>query len=293
MTTLIAENTFWPRLQSALRVVTIRNWVVILILIASAIVVGYPFIWMLSVSFQPGSAAYRLPPDLTPDEPSLESYKNLFESNVPFLRAYWNSIVVAAVSTTGVIVSSAMAAFAFSRLEFRGNGALFGLMLVGLMVPPSLVLIPLFFEFAAINLLGSVWSLIIPSLVSPLGVYMLRQFMISQPREFEEAALIEGASYWSIFRRVSLPQMSPAIASLAIISFTQSWNNFLLPLVFVRTPDQMTLPLAVFSIGFRGNAVLLSTLMASVTLSIAPLFLVFLVAQRYIVEGLTRTGIKG
>ena len=289
-----STDDFWRRLHSAMQVVTLRNVIVLIVLGVSAVAIALPFVWMVAVSVQPNAAANRLPPDYFPTHPDFSAYRDLFlDPQALFLKSFSNSLIIATTATLGVVISSAMAAFAFSRLEFRGRGPLLGLMLLGLMVPYALVMIPLFFQFARLGLLGSLWSLIIPSMMSPLGVYMLRQFMLAQPRELEEAALIEGAGYWSIFRRISLPQMAPAIASLGIITFTQSWNNFLLPLIFVNSPERMTLPLAIFNLGYRNNAVLLPTMMAAVTLAIAPLFIVFLVAQRFIVEGMAGTGIKG
>lgn len=268
-----------------------RDWIAMLALIVIAVFVGMPFVWMFSTSLQPGKGLV-LPPTYVPEDPSLDAYRNLFTSRVPFLRAYWNSVFIAVMTTLGVLVSSSLAAFAFSRLEFRGRTVMFALILMSLMVPASFVLIPLFFQFASIKILDSIWALIPPTLISPLGVFMLRQFMVSQPVEYEEAALIEGASYWSIFRRVSLPQMAPAMASLGIITFASSWNNFLLPLVFAQNQGQLTLPLAILTIATTGEYTDIAGIMAGVTLSLAPLFIVFLFAQRFIVEGLTGTGMK-
>ena len=285
---------FWRRLFRATQVIDLRNWLVFGILAVAAIIVALPFVWMVAVSLQPGAAAYQLPPDFLPRSPSLDSYRSLLESDIPLIRAYLNSLFVATVTTIGVIVTSSLAAFAFSRLEFRGRTVFLALILLGLMIPPSFVMIPLFFGFAKVGILDSPWALILPAIVSPLGIYMLRQFMLSQPKEYEESALVEGASYWLIFRKISLPQMTPAIASLAVIAFTFSWNNFLLPLVLIRSADQLTLPLAVYNLGNEGGLSLnLSIMMAGVTVAIAPLFVVFLIAQRYIVEGLASTGIKG
>lgn len=285
---------FWRRLFRATQVIDLRNWLVFGILAVAAIIVALPFVWMVAVSLQPGAAAYQLPPDFLPRSPSLDSYRSLLESDIPLIRAYLNSLFVATVTTIGVIVTSSLAAFAFSRLEFRGRTVFLALILLGLMIPPSFVMIPLFFGFAKVGILDSPWALILPAIVSPLGIYMLRQFMLSQPKEYEESALVEGASYWLIFRKISLPQMTPAIASLAVIAFTFSWNNFLLPLVLIRSADQLTLPLAVYNLGNEGGLSLnLSIMMAGVAVAIAPLFVVFLIAQRYIVEGLASTGIKG
>ncbi len=283
----------WERLLSATQVISLRNWVVVVALTVAGIFVLLPFVWMVAVSLQPGAAAYQLPPDYIPREPSLDSYRKLLDPSVSFLRAYFNSLLVATATTVGVVVTSSLAAFAFSRLEFRGRTVLFALILMGLMIPPSFVLISLFFQFSRICLLDTPWALILPSIVSPLGIYMLRQFMLSQPKEYEEAALVEGASYWLIFRKVSMPQMGPAIGALAIITFTFSWNNFLIPLVFVQSQEQMTLPLAIYDLGTQLEALILSVMMAGVTLALLPLFIVFLIAQRFIVEGLSSTGLKG
>lgn len=283
----------WERLLAATHVIHPRNWVVVTVLVVAGVFMILPFVWAVSVSLQSGSAAYALPPNYIPLEPSLDSYRRLLDPDVQFLRAYFNSLLVAGLTTLGVIVTSSMAAFAFSRLEFRGRTVFFGLILMGLMIPPAFVLIPLFFMFAKADILDTPWALILPAIISPLGIYMLRQFMLLQPKEYEESALVEGASYWLIFRKISLPQMGPAIASLAIIAFTFSWNNFLIPLVFVRSQNQMTLPLAIWDLSTRSQALNLSVMMAGVTLAILPLFIVFLIAQRFIVEGLSSTGIKG
>jgi multiple sugar transport system permease protein len=291
--TTMNQPSGWERLLSATQVISPRNWLVVAVLVVAAIFVLLPFIWMVAVSFQPGAAAYALPPNYIPRDPSLDSYRDLLSPEVSFLRAYFNSLLVAGLTTLGVIVTSSLAAFAFSRLEFRGRAVLFALILMGLMVPPSFVLIPLFFMFAKADILDTPWALILPSIISPLGIYMLRQFMLLQPKEYEESALVEGASYWLIFRKISLPQMAPAIASLAIIAFTFSWNNFLIPLVFVRSQERMTLPLAIWDLSTQSQALNLSVMMAGVTLAVLPLFIVFLIAQRYIVEGLASTGLKG
>ena len=237
--------------------------------------------------------AYKLPPSFLPDRLDLDAYRAVLGSSIPFLRMYWNSFVVAAVTTLGVVVTSAMAAFAFSRLRFPGNGVLFALLLVGLMVPPSLVLIPLYFGFGFAGLLDTLWALILPAIASPLGVFMMRQFMAGQPREYEEAAFVDGASYWTIFTRISLPQMGPPIAALSIIVFTQSWNNFVIPLVLVRKFETMTLPVGLLALADQYGDFSLPAMMAAVSMAVIPLFIVFLIGQRFIIEGITSSGLKG
>ncbi len=280
------------RLYSAMRVIHWRNWGVMILLGIGAIAMLLPFAWTFSTSLRPVSEAYRLPPSFLPDQLDLSSYARLRDGPIPFLPMYWNSFLVATVTTVSVILTSAMAAFAFSRLRFPASNVLFATMLVGLMVPPALVLIPLFFGLAALGLIDTLWSLILPALANPLAVLMMREFMRSQPREYEESAFIDGASYWTIFRRISLPQMGPPIAALSIIVFTTSWNNFLLPLVFVRSFEVMTLPVGILSLFGSYGAEELSVILAAVALSILPLLVVFLIAQRFIVESIASTGVK-
>ncbi len=288
---LSADAGLSRRLLSALQVIHWRNTVLMIALLIGAVFMLLPFLWMFTTGVQPG-AAFQLPPRFLPTELKLQSYREIVEGPIPFLRMYWNSFFIAAATTVGVIITSAMAAFAFSRLRFPGNNALFATMLIGLMVPPALILIPLFFGMAALDLINTRWSLILPGLANPLAVFMMREFMHSQPREYEESAFVDGASYWTIFWRISLPQMGPPIAALAIIVFTTSWNNFLLPLVFVRSFDVMTLPVGILALEGSFGRASVSVLMAAVTMTVLPLVIVFLVAQRFIVESIASTGIK-
>ncbi|MBI1779392.1 MAG: carbohydrate ABC transporter permease [Proteobacteria bacterium] len=281
------------RLNTALAVLHWRNLMVTLPLCAGGVLMLLPFLWMFSASLRPVGEAYRLPPTLLPDIWDATSYQQVLESGLPFLSMYWNSFVVAALTTLGVLLTASMAAFAFARLRFSGSRALFALMFVGLMVPPALVLIPIYVGFAALHLLDTRAALILPALASSFGVYMMRQFMLGLPRELEEAAKIDGAGYWTIYRRISLPQLGPALAALGIITFTASWNNFIAPFVLIKSLEQMTLPIGVVALQGVFGPASLSVLMAATVMAILPLFVVFLVAQRFIIEGLTMTGIKG
>jgi multiple sugar transport system permease protein len=281
------------RLNSAFSIVHWRNVPLMIALLIGAFIMVVPFLWMAAASFRPIGESYRLPPSILPDKWDFAAYAEALSSGVPFLRMYWNSFLVASVSTIGALISSAMAAFAFSRLDFRGRNKLFVVMLLGLMVPPALVLIPLFFGYARIGLLDTHIGLALPAMASPFGVFMLRQFMLNQPKALEEAALIDGASYFQIFMRITLPQMGPALATLAIITFIGSWNNFVSPFVLITSWDKMTLPVGIVALqGVLGSA-RLSVVMAAATMSILPLLLVFLIAQRFIVESITMSGVKG
>ena len=287
------SNNVWARLLSASAVIHWRNAPIIAVLGVGGVLMLLPFLWMFSTSMRPLGEAYRLPPTFLPDRINFDAYRNVLDLRIPFLRMYLNSFIVAAVTTFGVVATSCSAAFAFSRLNFPGRGVTFFFLLVGLMVPPSLVLIPLFFGFAYAGILDTLWALILPAVASPLGVFMMRQFMTSQPREYEEAALVDGAGYLTIFLRISLPQMGPAIAALSIITFTQTWNNFVIPLIMVRKYETMTLPVGLLAISDQFGDFSLAALMAAVSMAVIPLFIVFLIGQRFIVEGITSSGLKG
>jgi len=288
-----AQPRFWPRLMDACQVVHWRNLPVMIVLGVGAVFMMLPFFWMFSASMRPTGEAYALPPTFLPEHFNLDAYETVLGASFSFTQMYWNSFIVAALTTAGVVISSTMAAFAFSRLKFRGRMALFALLLLGLMVPPSLVLIPLFFGFAYTGVLDTLWALILPSVASPLGIFMMRQFMSTQPREYEESAFIDGASYWTIFLKISLPQMGPPIAALSIITFTQSWNNFVVPLVLVRKIEIMTLPVGMLVLADPTGDFSVSAVMAAISMAVIPLFIIFLIGQRFIIEGMTHTGIKG
>lgn len=287
------QRSLADRLLSATRAIHWRNVPVTVCLLLGGVVMVLPFGWMIGASFRPPGQAYALPPTIFPNRLDFSSYVHVFHSGVPFARMYANSVFVAVASTAGVLLTSAMAAFAFARLRFLGRTTLFVTMLVGLMVPPSLVLIPIYFGLSRVHLLGSVWSLVLTGMVSSLGIYMMRQFMLGQPRELEEAALMDGAGFGTIFWRISLPQLGPPMATLGIITFTTSWNNFLTPFVLIKSWGSMTLPVGILALQGVAGEGSLSVVMAATTMAILPLFLVFLVAQRFIIEGITASGIKG
>ena len=289
---LPADATLSQRLASAFRAIHWRNTITMTILIIGALLMLAPFMWTFSTSLRPPSEGFRLPPSFLPTEFDTSSYERLRDGPIPFLPMYWNSFLVAAITTLGVVLTSSMAAFAFSRLRFPASNLLFYLLLLGLMVPPALVLIPLFFVMAQLGLMDTIWSLVLPGLANPLAVFMMREFMKAQPREYEESAFVDGASYWTIFWRISLPQMGPPIAALSIIVFTTSWNNFLLPLVFIRSFESMTLPVGILSLFGSYGPQQLSVILAAVSLAVLPLLVVFLVAQRFIVESIAGTGVK-
>jgi multiple sugar transport system permease protein len=203
-----------------------------------------------------------------------------------------NSARVAVTTTTAQVGTSAMAAYAFSRFTFRGREALFALYLATLMVPIQVLLVPLFIEMRALGLIDTYAALILPLIAAPFGVFLLRQTMLSLPREIEEAAFVDGASHWKVFSRIVLPNCKAGLATFGVLAFMASWNSFLWPLVAISSESMMTLPLGLASLQGRYTTAW-NLVMAGSALSVVPIVAVFLAAQRYVVQGVAMSGLKG
>jgi multiple sugar transport system permease protein len=271
----------------------LTDWAFIAVAAGGAVVMVLPFMWMFAMSFRLPSEAYRMPPSFLPDRFDFENYLAVFRSSVPLLEMYWNSFKIAALVTAGQIATCTLAAFGFSRLHFPGRDSLFAVMLLGLMVPIQVLIIPNYLGMAKLGLIDNHWSLILLYLTSSFGVFLVRQFMLGQPKELEEAATLDGAGFWTIYWRISLPQLGPVLSALGIITFTHTWNMYFQPLVFLETWQNMTLPIGLeYLRGFMGSGNL-AVVMAAMSMVITPVLLVFLLAQKYIIAGLTMTGIKG
>jgi len=266
---------------------------IIAVLVLMGIMMLLPFMWLFSMSFRPAAEAYKMPPSFLPPTLDLANYQAVLDSSVPFLRIYWNSLVVAVLSTIGQLITCTLAAFAYGRLRFPGRDGLFFVMLFGLMFPAQVTILPIYLGYAQFGLLNNPLGLVLMGLTSSFGIFMLRQFMRSQPKELEEAALMDGAGYWKIFWRISLPQLKPALSALAIITFTGAWNAYFQPRALIESQDAMTLPLAMDLLrGYLGQGNI-SIVMAAMSMAILPVVLLFLVAQKMVIQGVTMSGIRG
>jgi multiple sugar transport system permease protein len=280
---------------SAIRTRAAKRWIdvmIIAVMIVLAVGMLLPFLWLFSMSFRPVSDAYKLPPSFLPGRLDFKNYATVMESRMPFLQIYANSLLVAAMVTVGQLVTCTLAAFAFARLNFRGRDTLFVILLVGLMFPAQVTILPIYLGYAQIGMINRPIGLALMYLTSSFGVFLMRQFMLSQPKELEEAALMDAAGYLKIFWRISLPQLRPALSALGIITFTQTWNYYFQARVLLGKEPSMTLPIAMDVLrGFlaSGN---LSVVMAAMSMSILPVVLLFLVAQRFVIAGITMSGIK-
>jgi multiple sugar transport system permease protein len=263
------------------------------LVLAGALVMVAPFLWMLSTSLKPGTAVLSLPPRFIPEEPTLSAYVEVARS-FPLVRVFFNTLFVASAMTLGQLLVSAMAGYAFARFRFRGRDALFFLYLATLMVPFAVTVTPLFIIVRSLGWTNSYAGLIVPGIFSAFGTFLMRQFFLSIPVELEEAATLDGASTLATFFRVILPTSGPALATLGIFSFMGAWNSFLWPLLIVSDARYMTLPLALSTLqGMYPGQTQWNLVMAGAVVTIAPMVIVFLLAQRRVVEGVTASGLKG
>lgn len=252
-----------------------------------------PFLWMLSTSLKPSESVLSVPPQLLPSQPTINAYLEVAQT-FPILRVMLNSFLVASAVTFGQLVICSMAGYAFARLRFWGRDALFTLYLGTLMVPFAVTMTPLFIIVKNFGWTNSYLGLIVPALFSAFGTFLMRQFFVSIPLELEEAATLDGADTLTIFWRVIVPISGPALATLGVFAFMASWNNFLWPLLIVSDRQLMTLPLALSTLqGVYPGQTQWNLIMAGAVITVAPMLLIFAFAQRWVVEGVASSGLKG
>jgi ABC-type glycerol-3-phosphate transport system permease component len=252
-----------------------------------------PFVWMVSTSLKQEGSVYVFPPVWIPHPLRWDNYSTLF-SIVPFGSAFLNSVIIAASVTIGQILSASLAAYAFARLRFRGKNVLFLIFLATMMVPSQVTLIPQFILFRAVGWVNTLLPLTVPAFFgSAFGMFLLRQFFLSLPRELFEAAVIDGASPPYMYWRVALPLAKPALATFGVFVFMGTWNDLITPAVYLSDMDKMTLTLVLAQLNNGFGADYTAHTMAGAVLSILPLLIAFLLAQRYFVQGITLTGLKG
>lgn len=266
------------------------KWVTVTVLALIALAVVFPFIWMLFTSFKPEAQIAQYPPKLFPDTWTLDNYINVW-SRIPFARLFLNSIILAGGVTAVSLLLDAMAAYALSRLDFPGRDALFIIILIALMLPFQVMFIPLFVIVHDLGMLDSYSGLIVPRATNAFGIFMLRQFFLTLPRELDEAARIDGTSEWGIFWKIILPLSGPALATLAIFHFMYNWNDFLWPLLITSSAEMRTLP-AGLALFVGQHVVEYGVVMAGAVLTLLPLLVAFLFAQRYFIQGIAMSGIK-
>lgn len=269
----------------------IRLFFYAVVLVGAAITL-VPFLWMLSTSLKTRDQLYVMPPAWIPDPITFDSYRVLFDP-LPFDTFFFNSTFIAVLSTVGSVLACSLAAYAFARLRFPGREIIFALLLATMMIPSQVLLLPLFIVYKNINWLDTLYPLWVPSFFgSAFGTFMLRQFFLSLPSELTDAAKIDGCSHFGIYWRIILPLAGPGLATLGIFTFMGSWNSFLVPLIVISDTNLRTVPLGLAALQ-GSNEVRLNAVMAASTLSVLPILIVFFFAQKYFVEGVVLSGIKG
>jgi multiple sugar transport system permease protein len=265
--------------------------VVYVLLLIGLVSVILPFVYMVSSSLETAVQIGSLTPQFLPNPLIWSNYQQVW-NDLPIARYFVNSAIVAITITLGQLLTSSMAAYAFARLRFRGRSTLFSLYLATLIIPSQVTLIPNYLIVRELHWHNTYAGLIAPFVVSVFSTFLLRQFFLTIPSDYEDAARIDGANHWQIYSRIILPLARPALATVVILTFLASWNNFLWPLVVVDSPSLITVPLSVTA--YQGQfAIAWGPLMAAATLSLLPVLLVYVLMQKYVVEGIALTGQGG
>jgi len=252
-----------------------------------------PIVWLVLTSIKPEPEIIQLPIRWLPSYVTWVHYQAALTTGrtANVVVAFYNSLVVALIETVLTLAIDAMAGYALARLSFRGKPFLFSIIVASIMVPPQITLVPLYVMFQQAGWLSSYQALVLPGLSRAFGVFLLRQFFLGIPRDLEDAARMDGAGVFTIFTRISLPLVRPALAALAIFTFLRSWNEFTWPLIAISRNDMMTLPVALARLLFAYR-VEYGVIMAAAAFSAIPLIVVFFIAQRHIIEGVALTGLK-
>lgn len=262
-----------------------------ILLITTSLFMVIPFLWMLSTSLKPDQYLLTLPPKLIPNPVTIDSYKRLIDI-FPMERMLFNSLVVAILTTIGQIITGSMAAYAFARMKFKYSNVIFLLYLATMMIPSQVTITPLFILMSKIGWLNTYQGLILPGVFTAFGTFLMRQFFLTIPTELEDAAFMDGASHFTIYWRIIMPLSKPALATLAVFSFMSSWNAYLWPLFVVREQEMMTLPVGLATLHGR-YLTEWNLVMAGSVLAILPMLAIYLMAQKYFVQGVVLSGIKG
>ena len=261
-------------------------------LVAGGIVMAMPLVWAVSFSFGLPQEFFQLPPPIIPSALRLDNYRQVF-SRVSFLSFFRNSVIVAITVVTGQVLTCSMGGYAFARLRFPGKNLIFMMLLSSMMVPGQITLIPNFLIIRSMGLYNTLGALIVPGLTNIFGVFLIKQFFETVPPDLEDAARIDGAGYFEIYWRIMLPLAGPVIATLVILTFNGTWNAFFGPLIFINRQSRMTLPLGMIFLRGQQGVMNSGIIMAAVVLNLIPVLVVFVIFQRWLVRGITMTGLTG
>ncbi|MCO1339643.1 sugar ABC transporter permease [Kocuria polaris] len=256
-----------------------------ILLVAAVLTLG-PVMWTLSTSLRLPSESFNLPPRFIPWDPDFTSYSEVF-AQIDMIRLVLNSALMTGFIAAGQMITAAMAGYAFARLTFKGNKLLFGLVLATMMIPVQVTIVPVFMIIRGMGLADTLLALIIPAIPTAFGTFLMRQYFMGVPAELAEAAEIDGASQWRIFRSVYLPLATPGMAIVGILAFNYHWNEFFRPLILTISEENFTLPLGLVSLQGNMGTGSISVVLAGVILSMLPALVVFFFGQRSLRAGLT------
>lgn len=263
-----------------------------IVLLVLGLLMIAPLIWLVTTSLTEPIDAFTLPPRWLPIPFSLQNFGDVV-GLIPIARMALNSLIVTVISVAGSLLTASLAAYAFSRIRFRGRDALFLTLLAALMVPTQLTIIPIFILMRKLELIDTLASLWIPALVNVFAIFFLRQYFNTIPRDLDEAARIDGAGHLRILFQIMLPLAGPALSALAILGFEASWNNYFGPLIFLSSPEKMTLPIGLVSLSAGQGGGPAVVVFAGITMVVIPILVVFLIFQRSFVESVASVGIRG
>lgn len=298
----MSDTAITPQMTGGAISTRFSTYILWVVLAVGSFLMAAPFIWMFTTTLSPISEAFTLPPQWLPgDDITIESYLRAVNDYPDLLRYFWNSVYISTLVTIGYVTVATMAGYAFARLDFPFKNTLFVLLLISLMVPIQTMIIPLYIIMRGLGLLGTHGAIIVPGMIGAFapglsgvfGVFLMRQFFMTMPKDLIDAGKVDGAGPLRIFWSIAAPLAKPQMAALAIIVFTMTWNDYFVPLVFLLTGDKQVLPLAIVGIsGGRGGEVPTAVILAAVSISILPILVAFLAMQRMIVESFMRAGVK-
>jgi multiple sugar transport system permease protein len=269
------------------------KWLRIAFLSIVALLTLMPLVWVVSTSLRTPAESFTVPPEWIPVDMDFSNYAQVFEE-IPFVAQITNSFIITISAVFGQLLTASLAGYAFARLRFPGRNVLFWIVLATLMIPMQATIIPVFILIARVlGLADTLWALILPSIPTAFGTFLLRQYFLQIPGDFEESALIDGANQLQIFARIYLPLAAPGLSILAILTFNATWNDYFRPLVFMTTQTKFPITLGIVELQGYMMTGSISVVLAGIVLSTIPVIVIYIFGQRYLVEGLMMGGLKG
>lgn len=270
---------------------TILQGVAFVVMLIVAVLWIIPLAWAVDTALKPESETTAVPVSWMPSHFTLDAFVKVLSAG-GIVRWYVNSAITSIIITVATLILASLAAYGFSRVRFPGRGFLFWLIMAGIMVPPQILIVPLFTEINAFRMVDTYWGIILPQIAAPFAIFILKQFFDGIPHELGEAAIVDGASHFRVFWQIWLPLARPALAAVAIFTFVASWNNFIWPFIAVTNTDMMTVPVGLANVQ-SAVGVHFAQIMAAAVLGGLPLLIVFMFFQKQIVQGIAGTGLKG